>query len=221
MRWIDRVPPGVYAITPDGLPAEAIRLGVLRLLEAGIRLLQLRSKHLDTAARAGLARALLPACHAHGVPLIVNDDLDLAERVGADGVHLGRNDGSLARARARLGPGAVVGASCYADFDRALAAADEGASYVAFGAVYPSPSKPAAPPAPVELFRRWTRADVPAVAIGGLDADNAGPVLAAGARWVAMIGALWQAPDPRAVVQRIHERLVPSQGEPQHASLQP
>lgn len=208
------IAPGVYAITPDGLPADEIERRAARLAASGIRLLQLRSKHLDAEARLQLARRLLPICSEHTIPLIINDNPTIAQQVGAAGVHLGRDDGELAAARALLGPDAWIGVSCYADPQRARRLADSGASYVAFGAVYPSQSKQTGHRAPLQLFRDWSSAGVPSVAIGGLNADNAAPVVAAGARWLAMIGALWGDPDPAGVVRRIN-RLYRSPAETQ------
>lgn len=208
MIRIPSVPPGVYAMTPDGHAPERILAGAKALLQAGAVLLQLRSKHLDRAQRLRLGRALRPLCAEHSVPLIINDDPTLAAEIGADGVHLGRDDGDVESARRLLGPDAWIGVSCYADGERALRLAAAGASYVAFGAVYPSASKDTPHRAPLTLFRDWPRAEVPTVAIGGLSADNVAPVRAAGARWLAMIGALWGAPDPAAALRRIHA-LIP------------
>ncbi|MCK7594630.1 thiamine phosphate synthase [Lysobacter sp. CAU 1642] len=178
---------------------------VRRLLEPGISVLQLRSKHLDAPQRERLGRQLLPACAEHGVPLIVNDDPGLAARIGADGVHLGREDGGIAKARDLLGAEAWVGVSCYADPERARRLAGEGATYVAFGAVYGSTSKSTPHRAPLTLFEEWRGSPVPCVAIGGIDAGNAAPLIARGVRWLAVIGAVWNAPDPTAALRAIND----------------
>jgi thiamine-phosphate pyrophosphorylase len=206
-------PPGVYAITPDNWEAERIAKVAKTLLRAGVPMLQLRSKHLPTAEREALGRQLRACCDRHGARLIVNDDAAMASRLGAAGVHLGQADGSVAAARSLLGSEAWIGVSCYADLDRGRRLAAAGADYVAFGAVYPTRSKQTPHRAPLSLFRDWPPNPVPTVAIGGIRADNAAPLLAAGARWLAMIDALWNDPDPAAVVRRIHA-LLPNSRRP-------
>jgi thiamine-phosphate pyrophosphorylase len=200
----EAVRPGVYAITPDGWTIEEIVTGAESMLCAGLRLLQVRSKHLDTSQRETLALALKPRCAEHGVPLLINDDAVLASRIGVDGVHLGRGDGDIADARELLGPTAWIGASCYADLQRADRLANAGATYVAFGAIYPTASKSTPHRAPLQLFRDWKRDGVPSVAIGGIDAGNAASVAAAGPRWLAVIGALWNTRDPASVVRQMN-----------------
>ena len=204
--------PGIYVITPDGLDAGDIERGAARLLGAGAVLMQLRSAHLAPRQREALGLRLGRLCAKHSVPLIVNDDVQLAARIGADGVHLGRDDASIDDAREQLGAKAWIGVSCYDDPLRARQLAAAGATYVAFGAVYPTASKATPHRAGLELFAQWDRADVPTVAIGGLCADNAEPVIRAGARWLAMIGALWSAPDPAAELRRA-AALFPSNPE--------
>lgn len=181
---------GLYAITPDDLARveEALASGALCAL-------QYRAKHAPAASRLREAERLRERCRAHGVPFIVNDDLELALAVQADGVHLGREDGDLATARARL-PGRLLGASCYDRPELARRAIAAGADYVAFGAVFPSPTKPAAVRAPLALFA--LELGVPKVAIGGVTLDNAPQVLAAGADCVAVITDLFAAPDVAA-----------------------
>lgn len=192
--------PGLYAVTPDGLPTPQLLALADAALAGGVSLLQYRDKSDDGARRLAQATALGDLCRRYGARLIVNDDLALALEIGADGVHLGGDDGDLAAARAALGPDRIVGASCYADFGRARAAAAAGASYVAFGAVYPSPTKPLAPKAPLEVITR-ARQELPQVqvaAIGGITLANAAPVIAAGAHFLAVITDLFEAPDVAA-----------------------
>ncbi|MFA7291717.1 MAG: thiamine phosphate synthase [Rhodocyclaceae bacterium] len=187
---------GLYAITPED-PDEARLLGAAKsALIGGARLLQYRDKTTDTGRRLRLAQALGALCQQFGALFIINDDLQLALRVGADGLHLGGDDGDLAAARLALPVGTVLGASCYASLGRARTAVAAGADYVAFGAVYPSPTKPQAQPAPLDLFSRC-RAElgVPACAIGGITLANAVPVIAAGADMLAVINDLFAAPD--------------------------
>ncbi|AEV25073.1 MULTISPECIES: thiamine phosphate synthase [Azospira] len=196
---LKRPRPGLYAVTPDGLETPRLLMLAEAALAAGIPLLQYRDKSGDDARRREQATALLALCRRHGTRLIINDDAALAREVDADGVHLGGEDGDLAAARALLGPDKLIGASCYADFARAQAAA-AGANYVAFGAMYASPTKPQAPRAPFNLVTR-ARQELPGVqvaAIGGITLDNAAPVIAAGAQFVAVITDLFEAPDVTA-----------------------
>lgn len=202
---------GLYAITPDD-PDEARLLGSAKsALVGGARLLQFRDKSGDAGRRLRLAQALGALCRQYGASFIVNDDLQLALRVAADGLHLGGDDGDLSAARRLLPADMLLGASCYADLDRARAAVAAGADYVAFGAVYPSPTKPQAVPAPLDLFTRC-RAElgVPACAIGGITLANASPVIAAGADMLAVITDLFAAPDISArahAYQQLFEEL--------------
>lgn len=187
---------GLYAITPEGVDAKVLLAQVEAALAGGASVVQYRDKQGLAPNRADTARALRELCHRFDARFIVNDDLELAQAVDADGVHLGGDDGDLAAARQALKAGQLLGASCYADFDRARAAVAAGADYVAFGAVYPSPTKPHAQHAPLSLFARC-RAElaVPVCAIGGITVDNARPVLLAGADLLAVISDLFEAPD--------------------------
>ncbi|KRE96506.1 thiamine-phosphate synthase [Frateuria sp. Soil773] len=188
-------PHGLYAIT-DGPRADLLD-AVAQALAGGARLLQYRDKTDDAPRRRAEAAALKRLCAAHGVPLIVNDDVALAAAVQADGVHLGERDGDIAAARAVLGERAIVGASCYNSLDRARAAAAQGASYVAFGAFFASPTKPMAPHASPELLRQSAALGVPRVAIGGITPDNGGSLIDAGADYLAVISAVFGAADVR------------------------
>jgi len=181
---------GLYAITPEDIArvAPAVSSGALCAL-------QYRNKSMDAARRHAEALALAQLCRRHGVPLIINDDLELALSIGADGVHLGREDGDLAAARARL-QGRILGVSCYDSLDAARAAVAAGADYVAFGSVFASPTKPGAVRAPLALFSHDL--GVPKVAIGGITVDNAPQLAAAGADAVAVISDLFDAPDVAA-----------------------
>ena len=181
---------GLYAITPDdiGRVAAAVASGALCAL-------QYRSKFADAARRRTEAQALALLCRRHGVPLIINDDLELALEVGAEGLHLGIEDGDLAAARARL-PGRILGASCYDRLELARRAVAAGADYVAFGSVFASPTKPGAVRAPLALFGHDL--GVPKVAIGGITAENAPQLVAAGADAVAVLSDLFDAPDVAA-----------------------
>jgi len=180
---------GLYAITPDGPDATG---KVEQALEGGIALLQYRRKGLAREALLQEAAQMLELAKRHRVPFIVNDDVQLALDLDADGVHLGREDGALAAARKRL-KGKLLGASCYDRLDLAQAAVAAGADYVAFGSVFSSPTKPAAVRAPLSLFRNDLQR--PCCAIGGITLHNAPQVIAAGADMVAVISDLFDAPD--------------------------
>jgi thiamine-phosphate pyrophosphorylase len=177
---------GLYAITPEGA-------GVVdkarQALEGGIALLQYRQKNRTSLEEA---RALLALARRHGVPFIVNDDVELALEIGADGVHLGGEDGDLAAARSKL-KGKLLGASCYNRPELAQAALAAGADYIAFGSVFSSPTKPGAVRAPLSLFEN--KLSKPVCAIGGITLQNAAQVIAAGADMVAVISDLFDAPD--------------------------
>lgn len=187
---------GLYAVTPDVADEEQLLSAVQKALRGGVRLLQYRDKAAAPPRRQRLAAALRELSHEYGACLIINDDPALAVAIGADGVHLGADDGDLASARRALPAGMLLGASCYADLDRARAAVAAGADYVAFGAVCPSPTKPQAVRAPLELFSRW-RAEscVPACAIGGITLTEAPRIVAAGAAMLAVITDIFGAPD--------------------------
>lgn len=197
------LPRGLYAITPDQPDTERLLEQVAAALNGGAAVLQYRNKTADAALRREQALALLPLCRRAQVPLIINDDLELAVDIDADGLHLGGEDGDLATARARLGPDKLLGASCYDSLERAIEARDRGADHIAFGAVYPSTVKPGAVRAPLELFGQTpSMVGLPAVAIGGITLDNAESVVQAGAHALAVISALFEAPD---IEQRARE----------------
>ena len=190
---------GLYAITPDGLQADACLTAVESLLHGGVRWVQYRDKCKPLPQQAEEARALCALCHRYGARLIINDSLPLALTVGADGVHLGRDDGDLGAARMALGPDRLLGVSCYDDFALARQAVRSGADYVAFGAVFPSPTKPRAPLAPLSLFARCRdELGVPVCAIGGITLANAPLLISAGADLLAVITDIFKAPDPAA-----------------------
>lgn len=181
---------GLYAITSENLVRDPRRLlaAVAAALEGGAALIQYRDKINDAPTRRRLADSLQALCAQAGRPLIVNDDPVLAEAAGAAGVHLGRQDGALAEARARLGEQAVIGLSCNADLRCARTAAGQGASYVAVGRFFASRTKPDAPPAHLDDLRAIRAAvAVPVCAIGGITPQRAAPLIAAGADLIAAI----------------------------------
>ena len=186
---------GLYAITPDTADTEVLLRKVEEALKAGVAMLQYRNKRLSKDRRLLQARELAPLARGYGVPLIVNDDVEIALAVGANGAHVGQGDGDLAVARAQLA-GRILGASCYDNLDKAKAAVRAGADYVAFGSVFPSPTKPEAVRAPLSLFAHDL--GVPLCAIGGITLDNAPALIAAGASLLAVISDLFDAPDVAA-----------------------
>ncbi|MGE0857942.1 MAG: thiamine phosphate synthase [Gammaproteobacteria bacterium] len=194
---------GLYALTPDDAgDIDALVARVLAVIAGGAALVQYRDKSAPGPERRIRAEALARACHAVGVPLIVNDSVTLAVETGAAGVHLGRDDGPVADARAALGKRAIIGVSCYDSLARARDAVLAGADYVAFGSVYPSSTKPAAVRCPLEVIAA-ARAElaVPIVAIGGITPENAQTVVAAGAGLLAVIGALFDRGDGAAAAR--------------------
>ena len=204
---------GLYAITPDCADGARLLADVDAALAGGCRLVQFRDKTSAMPERVARARALRELTRRYAAQLLINDDLALCFLVDADGVHLGRDDGHLAAARAILGPGRLLGASCYADFATAAAAAGAGADYVAFGAVFPSPTKPGGARATADLFAQAKGGlDVATCAIGGITTGNAPPLIAAGADLLAVITDLFSAPDiasRAAQFQKLFERARP------------
>jgi len=196
-----RPPRGLYAITPDETDTPRLLARVETVLAAGTTWLQYRNKAAGETLRETQARELLPLCRRYGVALIVNDDWRLAAAIGADGAHLGEDDGEIAAARAALGEAAIIGASCYDDLALARQAADSGASYIAFGAFFPSPTKPNARRASPQLLRDSAPLGLPRVAIGGITPDNARPLVDAGADLLAVISGVFDAADPAAAVR--------------------
>lgn len=193
-------PRGLYAITPDCADTTLLLQKVTAVLPH-VALLQYRSKLPDARLRFEQASALAVACDAAGVPLIVNDDAALASGCGADGVHLGEHDGSVAQARQLLGADAIIGVSCYNDLMRAQQAAQAGADYLAFGALFPSTTKPAARRVGLPLLGQARALGLPVVAIGGITPDNGRQVVRAGADLLAVVSGVFDALDPAAAAQ--------------------
>jgi thiamine-phosphate pyrophosphorylase len=184
---------GLYAITQtDNKSIATLLREVEQVLSGGAVVVQYRDKNPQNARL--LASELAKLCHQYHAPLIINDDVELALQVAADGVHLGKEDGAVAHARQRLGNDAIIGVSCYNSVDRAIAAQRDGADYVAFGRFFTSSSKPLAAPADINTLHEAKRVlTVPIVAIGGILPDNGGQLLNAGADLLAVIGGLFTA----------------------------
>lgn len=187
---------GLYAITREAYSGTAALVeAVAAAIRGGAGAIQYRAK--NSHDREGEARSLRRLCRSKGVPFLINDDVELALRVGADGVHVGKTDMGLPGARQRLGAEAIIGVSCYDSMALALDAERQGASYVAFGRFFPSRTKPHAPCARLEtLMEAKQRLNLPVVAIGGITAHNGSALLAAGATHLAVIEGVFGGPDP-------------------------
>ncbi|HEX9301647.1 MAG TPA: thiamine phosphate synthase [Casimicrobiaceae bacterium] len=194
---------GLYAVTPDLADIGELGARVAAALAGGAAAVQYRNKTADARCRREQAMTLARIHAARGALFIVNDDPALAAEIGADGVHVGEDDGSIAAAREIVGPDRIVGVSCYNDFARAQAAVAAGADYVAFGSFFPSAVKPAARRADIELLEQARGLPVPVVAIGGITAANASTLFRAGADAVAVISAVFDAPDVEAAASAI------------------
>jgi thiamine-phosphate pyrophosphorylase len=182
---------GLYAITQTGYKStDEIINDVVAAIRGGAAVIQYRDKNPVDAAF--IAHELVKICHQHNIPLIINDDVDLAILAKADGVHLGKDDGEVITARKKLGNAAIIGVSCYNSVERALAAQSLGATYIAFGRFFPSSSKPLASPADLEILRQAKAAiHLPIVAIGGILPENGDQLLSAGADLLAVIGGVF------------------------------
>lgn len=195
---------GLYAIADTGIISAGDLLeAVAAAITGGARTVQYRDKSGGGTLRLVQARALATLCRDRGATFIVNDDPSLAHAAGADGVHIGREDGALAQARTRLGAAAIIGVSCYNDLERAVAAETKGADYVAFGSFFTSPTKPDAVHANLDLLRRArARLALPIVAIGGIRPDNGGALVEAGADALAVVSGVFAHRDIRAAAGR-------------------
>jgi thiamine-phosphate pyrophosphorylase len=195
----------LYLITPPKIADLPAFLKALEeALEAGdVAALQVRLKDTPDAEIERVTRAVLPIVHAHGAAVIMNDRPDLASRLGCDGVHLGQDDTPYAEARRLLGPKAMIGVTCHDSRHLAMEAAEAGADYVAFGAFFPTATKDAPTSCDLETLTIWQETmQTPCVAIGGITPDNCGPVIAAGADFLAVSAGVWAWPQgPGAAVK--------------------
>ena len=203
------------ALVPADLPREPAQLYLISPLDVGgdfpqrleralsagsVAAFQFRVKDVDQHAAAALAQPLQAICAAHDVAFIVNDLISLAKRLGADGVHLGQDDGSVEEARGELGPDAQIGVTCHDSRHMALEAGEAGADYVAFGAFFPSETKEVKHVAQCDVLEWWQALfEIPCVAIGGLTPENCGPIVAAGADFIAVSGAVWNGDEAEAI----------------------
>lgn len=200
----------LYLITPPALDPAPFSGALAEALDAGdVASVQLRLKDTDDDAIRRAAEALLPVCRDRDVPLIMNDRPDLAAETGCDGVHIGQQDATYAEAREALGEDGLVGVTCHDSRHLALEAAEHGADYVAFGAFFPTSTKPSKFEAPIEILEWWSELMVvPVVAIGGITAGNCAPLVGAGADFLAVVSAVWDHPEgPAAAVRALNESI--------------
>ena len=197
---------GLYAITPDNVDTENLLIMVRDVLVGGAKLIQYRNKTADIDLRRKQVHQLLCLCREYGVPLIVNDHLDLALETDADGVHLGQKDVSVSQARRVLGSKKIVGASCYNQIELAVKAEAQGADYVAFGAFFISATKPNAVSVPLKLLTLAThKLQVPIVVIGGIMLTNAYELIQRGGNAIAVCKALFDATDIQSTAKSFSE----------------
>jgi len=199
---------GLYAITDSQLMPDLDTLlsHVEFSLQGGASIIQYRDKSTDQLFRVEQAQALKQLCDRYQVPLVINDDIALAAECSAAGVHLGQSDGSAVEARKQLGSHAIIGVTCHDSLTLALQAQSEGADYLAFGAFFPSKTKPNAKPAAINLIRQAKKkVSLPIVAIGGITVDNAQLIISAGADMVAVIHAIYAEKDIKKSAQQFHQ----------------
>ena len=202
---------GLYAIADmQHIRAPDFLERVQAVLLAGVPLIQYRDKISDRDTRTRIAEHLRRLTQKHRSLLIINDDVELAREANADGVHLGKEDCGIGEARAHLGADKIIGASCNNDYDNAVEAVANGASYIAFGSFFASPTKPSAPRADLDLIvRAKQEMNVPVCAIGGITPENVMPLLDAGADMIAVISSLFAIPSPARAVQEYQALLQP------------
>ncbi|WP_415883343.1 thiamine phosphate synthase [Neptuniibacter sp. QD72_48] len=199
---------GLYGITDSDLmpDTETMLRKVEQSIQGGAKIIQYRDKSSDLKKRVEQASALNLICKKNKIPLIINDDAGLAAGIGAAGVHLGQSDGAIEEAREMLGEDAIIGVTCHDSLELALKAQQAGASYLAFGAFFPSKTKPNAKPAPLSLVKDVKdKVNLPIVAIGGISVDNADQIVTAGADMVAVIHALYANKKVTAAAKQFHQ----------------
>ena len=199
----------LYLLTPPKIDADFADV-LARTLDAGrVSALQLRLKEHSDAEIEALAPKLIEIAHQRGVSVILNDDAALAAKLGCDGVHIGQEDGSIRDARAVMGPKAIVGVTCHDSRHLAMTAGEQGADYVAFGAFFDTATKSPKTRADLDILVWWTELfELPCVAIGGINAENASELIAAGADYIAVCGGVWSHPDgPEAACAGLSQLL--------------
>ena len=200
----------LYLVTPASLDPTEFRDALAAVLDAGdVAAVQLRLKEAGDDAIRRACDVLRPVAQQRGVAFLLNDRPDLAAETGCDGVHVGQQDAPYGEARALLGAGRIVGVTCHASRDLALDAAEAGADYVAFGAFFPTTTKVSGYRADLEILRWWAEImTVPCVAIGGITPENCGPLVAAGADFLAVVSAVWAAPAGPAAAVKAFEAAI-------------
>ena len=206
---MDNIPCQLYLISPLDVSGAFPDQLETALSAAPVAAFQFRVKDMDNHDAARLAAPLQAICAAHDVAFVVNDNVTLAKRLKADGVHLGQSDGDVRDARLELGPNVQIGVTCHNSRHLAMEAGEAGADYVAFGAFYPTSTKQVEHQAEIETLQLWSRImELPCVAIGGITPENAKPLVDAGADFLAVSGAVWQHPDgPAASVKAFNSVL--------------
>lgn len=200
---------GLYAITDETLIAQNhFKKSIEQVLAGGARIIQYRDKSKNIGKRQQQAKQLKDLCHRYNALCIINDDIDLCLSVAADGVHLGKDDGDIAQARKRLGRNAIIGASCYDQLALAQQAKNEGADYVAFGAIFASSTKPLAKTAGVNILQQAkSQLKIPICAIGGINTDNAKQIIESGADMLAVISSLFTQQDIEKNAQQFSQHF--------------
>ena len=201
----------LYIISPANININEFPSSLEEVLKTGlVACFQLRLKNLNDQELINISKVLKPICNKFDVPFILNDRLDLANKIGADGVHLGEDDSSILDARKLLGPKAIIGASCYNSKHLAMKAAEQGANYVAFGAFFETKTKKAKTKAVMSLIEDWILiSDIPCVAIGGIDSKNCHELIKAGVDFIAVVGAIWNNIDsPRKAILNFKNIIV-------------
>ena len=201
----------LYIISPANININEFPSSLEEVLKTGlVACFQLRLKNLNDQELINISKVLKPICNKFDVPFILNDRLDLANKIGADGVHLGEDDSSILDARKLLGPKAIIGASCYNSKHLAMKAAEQGANYVAFGAFFETKTKKAKTKAVMSLIEDWVLiSDIPCVAIGGIDSKNCHELVKAGVDFIAVVGAIWNNIDsPRKAILNFKNIIV-------------
>jgi len=197
---------GLYVITDKKLiNRDRFIETVEKSIKGGARIVQLREKGTPENEIISLGREILKVTKSYRIPLIINDSPELAQEIGADGVHLGGEDTSITNARAILGDMAIIGVSCYNQIERGLKAVENGADYVAFGTPYYTPTKPQREPTTIGILREAVNLikSIPIFAIGGITKENAAPILETGVEGIAVITSVFGSPDPETAAREL------------------
>lgn len=203
----------IYVISPPKIDVEKFIPQLESVLETNkVQVFQLRLKDISDSEFKKIAEKVTSVCHKYGVTCLINDKPTIAKDVGADGVHIGKHDISYEEARKILGDDKIIGMSCYNLIDNAIDAAEKGANYVAFGAMYPTKTKENAADASPDLLDWWTNnSEIPCVAIGGITDKNVEPIVKNGADFIAVVSYIWEHPiSPSVGVRDLHQAIISS-----------